>query len=248
MLYEKPRSDEMMAMRMEWGKGHEANCYSIFLPPNQTFKQLVQFKDSTIIRVEESTFQRLTSLPSSILAKCIHGQPEQARTTFFPSLPPIGASPDGILVHSINGKDERLPLEFKCPFPFSPDGGPSESLTYQFTPSMHWSKLPAPYYAQCQMTMMVADSPRMLLVQYTTERTMILQVKRDDDWLGLMLPLLRISHIKNTPVSDAVRSSDAIKKLYGMLLHRTREGIQTMVKELGTVDSVNGPDSARFKS
>ena len=249
LSYEKPRSNELTEMRMEWGRAHEANCYSLFFPPHQTIKQIHGFKSASIIRVEEATFQRLISIPSSIMAICIQGQPNQelAQLTFSSSLPPIGASPDGFLVLSVVGK-ERVPLEFKCPFPFSLDGGQSDTLTYQFTPFHSWTKVPAPYYAQCQINMMVNDSQRMLLVQYTTEKTTIFEVKRDDGWLAYMLLLLRASHSQKKPVPEVVSSSNALMKIYEMLLEQTLRGIQSKVRELGKVDSVNGPDSARFKN
>ena len=92
--------------------------------------------------------------------------------------------------------------------------------------------------------MMVNDSQRMLLVQYTTEKTTIFEVKRDDGWLAYMLLLLRASHSQKKPVPEVVSSSNALVKIYEMLL----EQIQSKVRELGKVDSVNGPDSARFKN
>ena len=160
----------------------------------------------------------------------------------------MGASPDGILVLSAGGKEERVPLEFKCPFPFSLDGGQSESLSYRFSPFHSWTKVPAPYYTQCQLTMMVTDSQRMLLAQYTTEKTTIFEVKRDDSWLAYMLLLIRASHSQKKPVTEAIASNTALMKIYEMLLEQTRGGIQSKVRELGKVDSVNGPDAARFKN
>ena len=95
---------------------------------------------------------------------------------------------------------------------------------------------------------MVTDSQRMLLAQYTTEKTTILEVKRDDGWLAYMLLLIRASHGQKKPVPEVVSSNNALLKIYEMLLEQTRGGIQSKVRELGKVDSVNGPDAARFKN
>ena len=48
--------------------------------------------------------------------------------------------------------------------------------------------------------------------------------------------------------TEAIASNTALMKIYDMLLEQTRGGIQSKVRELDKVDSVNGPDAARFKN
>ena len=64
----------------------------------------------------------------------------------------------------------------------------------------------------------------------------------------MLLLLLRASHSQKRPVPEVVSSSNALVKIYETLLEQTKRGIQSKVRELGKVDSVNGPDSARFKN
>ena len=49
-------------------------------------------------------------------------------------------------------------------------------------------------------------------------------------------------------MTEAIASNTALMKIYEMLLEQTRGGIQSKVRELGKVDSVNGSDAARFKN
>ena len=229
---------------MEWGRAHEGNMLLSFL--EGPAKDLPMFKDYSI-QVQECSFIQVdvNKLPSSIIS----GLPTNL-------LPPMGASPDGMLLCSArdgSGRKMQLPIECKAACPFHVDTGPSAGGAWKYEPQFGaWGqgRVPPPYYAQCQMTMLATECSQMVLMQYLPQTTTIYLVERDDAWAWTMLHLLGINMSVLLPKRPAGLS--ALLALpqgaqgFQRLLRLTKEGA-ARVRELAKVDSINnGVDSQPF--
>ena len=72
------------------------------------------------------------------------------------ALPPMGASPDAMLVgRDVNDAEILMPVECKAPCPFQHCNGAGEATWVNVPSTSSWSTVPAHYYAQCQMTMLL---------------------------------------------------------------------------------------------
>jgi hypothetical protein len=146
----------------------------------------------------------------------------------------------------------HLPVECKAPCPFHDNTGPSESTPWKYEPQFcAWSRVPPPYYVQCQMTMLATGCSQMLLMQYLPQTTTIYLVQRDDVLARQMLVHLASIHLIVLRRNDAA----SMGKLFGMpaqakvfqdLLRFAREGAAG-VTVLAKVDSYNNSvDSQPF--
>jgi hypothetical protein len=214
---------------MEWGKNHEGNMLLSFL--EGPAKDLPMFKGYSI-QVQECSFipVDVSKLPSSI----ING----ISPHLLSLLPPMGASPDGMLSCSSrdgSGRTMQIPIECKAACPFHVETGPSEGA-WKYEPLFGaWGpgRVPTPYYAQCQMTLLATGCSKMVLMQYLPRTTTIYLVERDDAWARVVLMhLIGINTTVLRPKSP--------------LLRLTKEGAGR-VREMAKVDSVNnGVDSQPF--
>jgi hypothetical protein len=198
-------------------------------------------KDLTAIRLRECglIMVDVTKLPPSVT--CGLSQQQLA------SLPPMGASPDAMLVgRDANGAEISMPVECKAPCPFQPSNGAGED-TWVYVPSTSsWSTIPAHYYAQCQMTMLATRSGSMLLMRYMPEITTAYQIKRDDAWahaLLVWLMSLNTFAIKAPTLALACCAEPARQHLLQMSRPDPRRSAH--VRELGRVDSVNNQEDSQ---
>lgn len=91
----------------------------------------------------------------------------QGRFVLHPSLPWLGASPDGFLL--IN--DQQIPVEAKCP-------------------RVLHSVVPAMYYDQMQTQLEVCDVPFGYYVSWVEDGQWVTKVERDPEWFRVNRPIL----------------------------------------------------------
>ena len=132
--------------------------------------------------------------------------------------------------------------------------GPSAEGVWKYEPQFGaWGqgRVPPPYYAQCQMTMLATECSQMVLMQYLPQTTTIYLVERDDAWAKLMMVhLLGINTAVLRPKAPAgltvLLAVPQVAQLFQNLLRLTKEGA-ARVRELAKVDSINnGVDSQPF--
>jgi hypothetical protein len=224
---------------MEWGRNHEGNMLLSCL--EGPAKDLPMFKGYSI-QVQECSFipVDVSKLPSSIINGISH---------LLSLLPPMGASPDGMLSCSSrdgSGRTMQIPIECKAACPFHVETGPSEGA-WKYEPLFGaWGpgRVPTPYYAQCQMTLLATGCSKMVLMQYLPRTTTIYLVERDDAWARVVLMhLIGINTTVLRPKSpeglSALLAMQGGAQIFQALLRLTKEGAGR--------DSVNnGVDSQPF--
>jgi hypothetical protein len=161
------------------------------------------------------------------------------------NLPPMGASPDAMLIGvDEHGQETRMPVECKAPCPFKHNIGAGEHAaewTYVASTSREWKVIPAHHYAQCQMTMLATGCDRMLLMVYTPQTTSSYLVQRHDTWaqcLLVWLSLLNATQIKPlSPQMAALLANQATMARSALI----KESLADLRKcrLLGRVDSYN---------
>ena len=119
-------------------------------------------------------------------------------------IPPIGASPDGIVrfprnddsnsnSDSVGGDWERLVVEVKNHSPFRRDVG--KPGVFYVNDREPFDKPPAYHMPQLQMEMLAADTPAGLLcMQSATRGVRVFRIERDDEYCAAMLRTLGRMH------------------------------------------------------
>jgi hypothetical protein len=108
----------------------------------------------------------------------------------YPNLPPLGASPDALIIHS-NGTREVLEVKNHCPFYTTKQGrknSPNQDFAIKSFP-FSAPHLPPLYVPQMMMEMLCSvDCESAVMVRQTaTTGALILRLQRDDDWINEML-------------------------------------------------------------
>ena len=164
---------------MQWSRAHKANPLLTLLEPGSRSSII---KDFIAIKLRECSLVMVdvSKLPPTVTRGISQQQ--------LASLPPMGASPDAMLVgRDASGAEILMPVECKAPCPFQHCNGAGEA-TWVYVPSTSsWSTIPAHYYAQCQMTLLATGCDNMLLMRYMPAFTTAYQILRDDDWANALL-------------------------------------------------------------
>jgi hypothetical protein len=159
---------------MSWGNAQEAT--SILTALNYFWKE------DPDVRLEEVGMCGAGLFPSTE-----EGQTNQ----MYLNLPPLGASPDALIVHS-NGTREVLEVKNHCPFYTTKQGrknSPDQDFAIKSFP-FSAPHLPPLYVPQMMMEMLCssADCKSAVMVRQTaTTGALILRLQRDDDWINEML-------------------------------------------------------------
>ena len=225
---------------MQWGRAHESNPLLTLLEPSQR-RRISVLRDLVIVKLEECSLIRVdvSKLPPSITSGLSRMQ--------LSNLPPMGASPDAMLVgQDANGRETRMPVECKAPCPFKHNTGPGQDAaewSYVETTG-EWSVIPAHHYAQCQMSMLATGCDRMLLMQYTPLSTSAYLVQRHDVWAQRLLAWLSLL---NTTEIRPINAQVAALLANSLVVARTaliQESLadRRMCTLLGRVDSYNFVD------
>jgi hypothetical protein len=225
---------------MRWGRAYEANPLLTLLEPGHR-SSITIIKDLDAIKLRECSLVMVdvAKLPPSVT----RGLSQQQ----LASLPPMGASPDAMLVgRRANGAEIFMPVECKAPCPFQHSNGAGEA-TWMYVPNTpSWSTIPAHYYAQCQMTMLATGCDSMLLMRYLPEITTAYQVLRDDAWAhALLVWLVAFNNFAIKAPTLALVSCADTARLELLQLSRADERRGAHVRMLGRVDSVNNQEASQ---
>ena len=239
-LRSRTRSDTQDSIPMRWGRAHEANPLLTLLEPGHR-SSITIIKDLVPIKLRECSLVMVdvAKLPPSVT----RGLSQQQ----LACLPPMGASPDAMLVgRDASGAEILMPVECKAPCPFQHCNGAGEATWVYVPNTSSWSTIPAHYYAQCQMTMLATGCDSMLLMRYLPEITTAYQVKRDDAWAHAPLAWLAAFNsfaIKAPTLVLAPCADPARKDLLQLSRADARRG--AYVRVLGQVDSTNNQEASQ---
>jgi len=236
---------------MQWGRLHESNPLMTLLEPTQR-RGIRIVDDFNLVKLQECAFIKVdvARLPPSITAGLTAMQ--------LSNLPPMGASPDAMLLGYTDARgaatatETRMPVECKAPCPFKPNTGPGEqAATWTYVESAdRLDVIPAHYYAQCQMTMLATGSDRMLFMVYSPVTTSAFLVQRHDVWarhLLVWLSLFNLTKINSASPQIVQLLGDQVKQAHAALIQESSAECRKF-ELLGRVDSSNCSDmvEARF--
>ena len=201
--------------QLQWGLQHEANGRKLLISTRTWHKQLPAFHGVTSVRLQEQGFHQLSQQHLAALGSHL---PEGFS---LQQLPPMGASPDDVLLAEGPTGLKRYAVEYKATFPFvlAKQGKENTAMQlYEYVPGKHRPKVLLPlHYAQMQLQMLVLGVDSCLYVSYGVNKSVVTLIPFCPEWCGEMLTW--VGHFWANP---AAPSSDAkAKEAYASFLKLT---------------------------